>query len=31
VNHEIANGSKKQINRRLTLEWCVSLVERCSP
>jgi hypothetical protein len=31
VSHEIANGSKKRINRKLTLEWYVSLVECCSP
>jgi hypothetical protein len=31
VNHEIANESKKQIDRKLTLEWYASLVEYCPP
>jgi hypothetical protein len=31
VNHEIANKSKKRIERKLTLEWYASLVEYCSP
>jgi hypothetical protein len=30
-NRKIANGSKKQIKRKLTLEWCASLVECCPP
>jgi hypothetical protein len=30
-NHEIANESKKQIDRKLTLEWYASLVECCLP
>jgi hypothetical protein len=30
VNREIANKSKKQIERKLTLEWYTSLVE-CYP
>jgi stalled ribosome alternative rescue factor ArfA len=29
--HEIANGSKEQIRRKVTLEWCASLVECCPP
>jgi hypothetical protein len=29
--HEIANGSKRQIRRKLTLEWYASLVECCPP
>jgi hypothetical protein len=29
--HEIAIGSKKQIRRKLTLEWYASLVEYCPP
>jgi hypothetical protein len=29
VNHEIANKSKEQIDRKLTLEWYASLVECC--
>jgi hypothetical protein len=31
VNHEIANEIKKQIDRKLTLEWYASLVECCPP
>jgi hypothetical protein len=31
VNHEVANKSKKQIDRKLTLEWYASFVERCLP
>jgi hypothetical protein len=31
VDHEIANESKKQIDRKLTLEWYASLVECCPP
>jgi hypothetical protein len=31
VNREIANKSKKQIQRKLTLEWYASLVECCLP
>jgi hypothetical protein len=31
VNREIANESKKQINRKLALEWYASLVEYCPP
>jgi hypothetical protein len=30
VKHEIANGSKKRIERKLTLEWYASLME-CYP
>jgi hypothetical protein len=29
--HEIANKSKKQIKRKLTLEWYASLVGYCPP
>jgi hypothetical protein len=29
--HAITNGSKKQIRRKLTLEWYASLVECCPP
>jgi hypothetical protein len=29
--HKIANEAKKQIKRKLTLEWCASLVECCPP
>jgi stalled ribosome alternative rescue factor ArfA len=29
--HEIANKSKKQIRRKLTLEWYASLVGYCPP
>jgi hypothetical protein len=29
--HEIANESKKQIKRKLTLEWYASLVGYCPP
>jgi hypothetical protein len=29
--HEIANESKKQVKRKLTLEWCPSLVGCCPP
>jgi hypothetical protein len=31
VNHEIANESKEQINRKLNLEWYASLAECCLP
>jgi hypothetical protein len=31
VNYEIANKSKKQIDRKLTLEWYASLMECCPP
>jgi hypothetical protein len=31
VNDEIANKSKKGIDRKLTLEWYASLVECCPP
>jgi hypothetical protein len=27
--HKIANESKKQVKRKLTLEWCASLVGCC--
>jgi hypothetical protein len=30
-NRKIANRSKMQIKRELTLEWCTSLVECCPP
>jgi hypothetical protein len=29
--HEIAHESKKQVERKLTLEWCASLMECCPP
>jgi hypothetical protein len=29
--HKIANEGKKQIKRKLTLEWYASLVECCLP
>jgi hypothetical protein len=29
--HKIANEGKKQIKRKLTLEWCASLVDYCPP
>jgi hypothetical protein len=29
--HEIANGSKEQIRRKLTLKWYASLVKCCPP
>jgi hypothetical protein len=31
VSHNIANESKKRIDRKLTLEWCASLVEYYLP
>jgi hypothetical protein len=31
VIHKIAIESKKRINRKLTLEWCASLVEHYLP
>jgi hypothetical protein len=31
VSHKIAIESKKRIDRKLTLEWCASLVERYPP
>jgi hypothetical protein len=31
VSHKIAFESKERIDRKLTLEWCTSLVERCLP
>jgi hypothetical protein len=30
VKHEITHESKKQVRRKLTLEWCISL-GRCPP
>jgi hypothetical protein len=31
VSREIANESKKQVDRKLTLEWYASFVECCPP
>jgi hypothetical protein len=31
VKNKIANESKKQVKRKLTLEWCASLVGCCPP
>jgi hypothetical protein len=31
VSHKIAFESKERIDKKFTLEWCASLVERCLP
>jgi hypothetical protein len=31
TDHKIAIESKKRIDRKLTLEWCASLMERYPP
>jgi hypothetical protein len=31
INHKIANEKQERIDRKPTLEWYASLVERCFP